>query len=351
MKDSICLIPPEHFLSDKSYSNVVEFAFRTKIISDYLRLSGAESRASDGVGSDYDILVSLVDSFRKNSDSSSRIYRYFSRVLLECFNIDAKRVINREISVDELWKTTSDALMKRENTLWGIISRSELCEICVAAPPFDLYELPENIGNVSIKSAVCPLGVNGEGILDTTKTDSFESLRLSIDSAVKRAEKCAVLLCELDFEFAVPNLYTSSIAYDKIKRGLSLRDNEKMMLRTQLLRDVITSCAEHEKELMLVLSDASNVKGMYQTEQLLGYMDDCLQKPISIVMFACDVVGFSFAISHESKRYKKITVEAAIGGNDRYLMTDDAKYFGVGALPERMASLSDTPAYLGKIIC
>lgn len=351
MNDSICLIPPEYFIADKSYSNIVEFAFRNSIISDYLRASHTFDRIRDGNCSDFDVLTNLIDHFRKNSDTASRAYRYFSRVLSECFDVDAKDVVSGIVSAEAIWHDTADALLKRENTLFGIISRGELDSIGVAQTPWEYKSLPDKIGNTKLVGVMCPLGARKKSVLDEAPCDDFADLRGYLERFAA-AHDNAVLFDELDFEFCEPNLYASSLAYEKYRKGMTLKNSELNILKTQLLRDTFFSCAENEGQLFLILPDASNVSILYQTEQLLDYIDGCISMPVKTVLFAQDVVGFSFALARQAKGYKKITVEAAIGGDDRYLMNDDdVKYWGVGRMPDRMASLSDTPAYIGKIIC
>ena len=347
MKDSICLIDPEHFINDKSYSNVVELALRESFVINYLRLSGANG-GKDSF-SDFDLLSDLIGCFVKNSDTSSRAYRFFSSVLKK-FDIDATDVIAGRINAEEIWHKTSGVMFKRENMLSGIIARSGLESIGVAQLPWKYKRLPESIGNTEIVSVACPLGVLGENLVDNGGFAELTALRKSLGEWSELGD-FAVLMSELDFEFCEPNLYLSSRAFDKYIQGQPIKNSERDILKTQLLRDLIFAASEKGHCVNLVLPEAQNLKMMYQTEQLLEYIDECITAPVSITLFASDVVAYSFAASCEAKRYKKITVEAAVCGVDRYLIADDVKYWGKGHVPEKTASLSKTPAHLGEIIC
>ena len=352
VKDCLCLIPQNHIIHDKSYCNLTEFALRTEAVRVYLCNSGAERKLCDGKGSDYDVLHRLVEAFKRNGDESSRVYKYFSRVLRSCFEIDANDVILERITTEELWHSTAEKLLKRENSLLGIISRSEIDSIGVAQTPWEYGALPDKIGNTKIKSVLCPLGVCGKSILEISGFDDLAMLEDHMSRLVSLEEECAIFLDSTHLEFEAPNLYAASRAYDKMKKSVTLKDSERRILKTQLLRDTFFACAQNGSELMLVLPGAANVKILYQTEQLLDYIDESLRSPVSVSLFAPDSIGFSFASATAAKRYKKITAEAAVGGVDCYLMDEsEIKYWGVGKLPEKTASLAATPALFGKIIC
>lgn len=352
VKDCLCLIPQKHIIHDKSYCNLTEFALRTEAVRVYLCNSGAERKLCDGKGSDYDVLYQLVEAFKRNGDESSRVYKYFSRVLRNCFEIDANDVILERITTEELWHNTAEKLLKRENSLLGIISRSEIDSIGVAQTPWEYEALPDKIGNTKIKSVLCPLGVCGKSILEIPGFDDLAMLEDHISRLVSPEEECAIFLDSTHLEFEEPNLYAASRAYDKMKKSVTLKDSERRILKTQLLRDTLFACAQNGRELMLVLPTAVNIKMLYQTEQLLDYIDECLRPPIKLTLFATDASGFAFASATAAKRYKKITAEAAVGGVDCYLMDEsEIKYWGVGRIPERTASLAATPALFGKIIC
>ncbi len=349
MKDSICFIPAEHIINDKSYCNIVEFAFREDIILNYLRLTSHDERVSEGKCSDFDILVELIEALRENGDDSSRTYKYFSRVLSVIFDIDAEEVISGKITAEELWRKSSDELFRRENTLLSMLARSNLDTLCIAQTPWDYKELPNKVGNTEIKNVLCLLGDQKKCILDVEGFDGIGMLREHITDLVNKNDEVAVLLDHLDFEFSEPNPYAAGVAYDKYRKGDSLKNNELNILKTQLLRDLIFACAENKRKVSVVLSNVSNIKILYQTEQLLDYIDASLRTPLNITLFAPDVVGFSFASGCGVKGYKKITVEAAICGVDRYLMRDEVKYFGIGKLPEESASLAKTPASFARL--
>ena len=200
MRDSICLIQPKNFINDKSYSNLTEFAFRNALITDYLRLSHAEARVGEGRCSDFDILKSLVESLQKNSDTASRVYRYFSRVL-GCFRIDADDVLSGGISAEELWCETSKTLLRRENTLCGMLSRSGIRSLGVAQAPWEYEKLPERIGDTEISSVICPLGVRGKSILDVVGFDDLSMLRRHLEHLAEAGEDIAIFFDMYVYQF------------------------------------------------------------------------------------------------------------------------------------------------------
>ena len=344
MKDLICLIPPEHIAGDKSYSNIAEFALDVGILKEYISVYGKGDLPLNC--SDYDIFRRFITCVRENGDSSSRAYLYFDRMLELSLGISASDVISGDI--DEVWSESAKRLLKRENTLRGIISRSAFDSVGIAISPWETADLPDKLGDTEIKRIVCPLGVRGKSVIDL---GGFANLSELCDYVKGTGEDdCAVFMGELDFEFEKPNLYAASAAYERIVRGQTPKNSDLNILKTQLLRELMLFCAQQERGVMLVLPTAQNVKMMYQTEQLLGYLDEILELPLNITLFAPDAVGFSFALAVAGKTYKKITAEAAICGNDCHFISDnEIRYWGSGGSIEKRASLATTPAHLGAL--
>lgn len=351
MKDIISLIPPNHIINDKRYGNIADFALRTDILRRYLTLCEPDERIRSGNCSDYDIFRAFIECARKNSDRSSRTYLYFDEVMKNVLGISADELIFGALDSDELWTRVAMALLKDENSLWGIISRSPLESLGVALAPWEKSELPENIGNTEIKRIVCPLGVRGKSIFEAVSFADFDELSAYIRESVKDSDGCAIFIDELDFEFQKPNPYISAMTYNKIQKGLPIKASEMNILKTQALREVILSSAGADREVYFVISSASSIKNLYQTEQLIDYIDESARERVNVTLFAPDAVGYSFALSMKAKNYEKITADAALCGTDCYFITEaEAKYFGVGAMPEKMASLSATPAPFGRIV-
>jgi hypothetical protein len=210
--------------------------------------------------------------------------------------------------------------------------------------------MPEKIGSTEIHPVICPLGVCGESVLDINEFSGHSDFCRYIELWAEMGD-CAIFIDELDFEFEKPNPYTAALAYDKILKGLPIKRGELNILKSQLLRDVMLGFPEAGREIFLVLSGASNVKNLYQTEQLIEYIDASAKYPISLTLFASDSVGFSFAKATEAKKHEKITVDTAICEIDCHFITDDeAKYLGVGRLPDKRASLAKTPSPFGRIV-
>ena len=176
-------------------------------------------------------------------------------------------------------------------------------------------------------------------------------LRRHLEHLAETGEDIAIFFDDFDFEFCEPNPYGAEMAYNKYRKGLPMKNAERNILKSQLLRDTIFAASKNECRILFVLPSTENIKALYQTEQFFDYIDDCIPKRSEVVLFAPDAVSFSFAASHEARKYKKITVEAAICGVDRYLMTDDdVKYWGLGGLPESFASLSEAPVYFDGLL-
>ena len=280
----------------------------------------------------------------------SRAYRYFHHVLKDCFGIEPSGVISGELSVEELWRSSSQLLLKQENSLLGLIENSNLDTLCVATSPSCDETVEESIGKTKLKKILCPLGLTEQPFNLFEKYQSFEELQASIRAFCEREGEGAIFPDALEFEFEKPNPYVAKAAYEKQKNAQTLKYSELKNLKTQLCRDVIEAFASKGEAVWFVLHKNANFNIMYQTEQLLDYIDQCDFAPIKIFLCVNDLVGLNFASSMIKKRYKKITVEAALGGNDCCQIDGDAlKYWGHGKLPKSFATLSKTPASFAKI--
>ena len=342
MTDNLCLIPIEDIVCDKNYANITELALRNPLCIGYV---GGEML------SDFELLVKFTEKIKSNGDRSSRAYRYFSSVLSGSFNIDTDEVISGNISVDQLWQSTAIALIDRENTLKKIMERSQLRTLGVAVAPFD-PAAPDKLGDVTLQKVICPLGRNAKEFEGIIKADSYDKLKAQICEFCSSEGQGAVFLDAIGLKFEKPNEYIARLALDKLKLGITLKESELSILKTQLCREVFDAFSRNGKEVYLFLGEPNSLEIMYQAEQLLDYIESCGFTPIKVAVFASDPMGYCFAKNLSQKGYKKITVEAAICGVDCHIRDNDAfAYWGEGSTPEIKASCSATPAHFSRIIC
>ena len=342
MIDNLCLIPIEDIVRDKNYANISELALRNRLCVDYV---------SEDKLSDFELLSKFVEKMKSSDDRSSRAYRCFSRVLLDAFGIDIAEVLSGKLSVEQLWQSTALALINRENSLKKIIERSQISLLGVAVTPLDPV-VPDKIGDVALQRALCPLGKNEYEFENLIKADSYDNLKAQISEFCSSEGRGAVFLDALGLKFEKPNEYIARIAFDKLKKGVTLKESESSILRSQLCREVFDAFSRNGKEVYLFLGEVNTLGIMYQAEQLLDYIEDCGFAPIKVAIFASDATGYCFARNLSKKGYKKITVEAAICGVDCHLIDDDAiAYWGDGCAPQIKASCSTTPVHFSKIIC
>ena len=340
MKDSLCLIDPMHVINDKVYSNLGELCLRRPSVYEYLAVMGEDERIVSGNCSDFDLLREYVKCLAENKDTESRSARSFFRVVDRLLGVNPGAIINGEISADEIWELGYRSLSLKENSLHGIIAKSGLAEIGVAVSDIDIC-LPELIGNVKIRPVICPIPTLSE--LSNTQ-NSLEEIECRISKLPVSRVLGAVFLS--DFEFEEPNPYVASKAVEKLTAGTTLKDKERCILKSQLLRRTVFAFAEGGGELMMFLPPSPNLDALYHLKRFLNYIDGMNLSPVNLILFSPDLVGYSFAISEAVARHKKITVEAAISGNDCCMIFDDEiKYWG-GVMPRYQASLTRTGAGL-----
>lgn len=343
MIDHLCLIPPKYFAENKVYTNIGELCLVNKVVFDYIKINGGSVE-----GSDYDIFAQFISFLKKNTDKSSRAAKYFWHVLDFFWMIKADDIIEEKMSVEELWRYTSEFLEESVNTVCGIIDCFELDALGVAITPKDNdAELPQRIYGTVLERVLCPFGLADNPMNEYEGHSSLSELEKKIFDFCFQRGSGAILLGTLDFEFEKPNIYEANKAYDKIKIGVPLKNKERNILKTQLCRDVFEIFAKKREEIFLILSSASNVKSLYQTEQLLQYIDECNFSHLKLSLLAPDNVAYTFALEQVGK-YKNITVDAGICGDDCHCVNEDGiLYWGCGKMPSKRASLARTPICVG----
>ena len=340
MKDRLCIIDPNHIMNDKIYSNLAEFCLRHPAALEHLAVLGADERIRGGNCSDLDLLREFIALTVQNRDCESKVARSFFKVIDRLLNVSDQMVINGMITADELWSLGYKALANEENSLYGWIKRSGLAELGVAVKN-DNVVLPKAIGETAIEPIVCPIPQWSE----LSKVgDTLRDVEDQIERVVAWKRSGAIFLNE--FEFEEPNLYCAEKAFEKLINGTTLKDKERGMLKSQLLRSTVFSSAENGSELMLFLPKSPDLDVLYHIKRFFDYIDESKVPFTKLVLFAPDIVGYSYAVSEMATRRKKITVEAAISGNDcGFVHDDEIKYWG-GAMPRYRASLAHTAAGL-----
>ena len=336
MKDSLCLIDPIHVINDKSYSNLGELCLRRPSVYEYLAFMGSDERIVSGDCSDFDLLREFVKCLAENKDTESRAARSFFRVTDRFLGVSRNAIINGEISADKIWEMGYQALSLKENSLHGIIAKSGLTEIGVAVNDSGIC-LPQQIGDVMIEPVICPVPTLSE--LSNTQ-NSLEEIEDGIAKLSGKRATGAIFLS--DFEFEEPNPYVASKALERLTAGATLKDKERCILKSQLLRRAVLSFANGGGKLMMFLPTSPNLDALYHLKRFLDYADGMDLPSVKLILFASDLVGYSFVLSEMAARHKKITVEAAISGNDCCMISDDEiKYWG-GVMPRYQASLTRT---------
>ncbi len=301
MTDTLCLIPPKHIADNKYYSNITELCLRSDETVGYLRRLDIDA----SLCSDYELFVKMCELAK--SDASRVSEAFMSTLHLFGFNKNALQ------SPDEIWEKIADALSSYEWSLWGLIEKSGLSRLGV---PFD-DSLPDMVGSTSIDK------------IKIAETVFFDTNTLPD----------AVFLN--DFEFEKPNLYAAQKAKEKYTSNATLKDSERKILKSQNLREYLFICAERGKAPMLFLPPSPDVDTLCQIKLFFDYMDATDISPMSLTLFAPELVSYQFA---RSLNYKKIKAEAAISGNGLgFVNSDEIKYWG-GVMPKRQASLATTGA-------
>ncbi len=340
VRDSLCLIDPMHLKNDKSYSNIGELFLRSSAVYEYLSVFSADERIVSGNCSDLDLLREFVKRVVENRDTRSRVARGFFRVLNRLLDVTDVSVINGAVSADEIWTLSYEALARKENSLHGIIKKSGITELGVAVRD-DGICLPERIGDTGIWPIICPVPSLSELLKVGNSLEAVEE-RISALSVNKVS---GALFLE-GFEFEEPNPYVASKAVEKLIAGATLKDKERAILKAQILRRAFLSFGENGGELMIILPSSPNLDTLYHLKRFIDYIDESNLPRVKVILFSPDLVGYSFALSEMAARHKKITVEAAISGNDCCIPRDDEIGYWGGSAPRLRASLAHTAAGL-----
>ena len=327
--DRLCLLPTDKLRSMRPYSNISEYCLRDGDAIEKYFLSRGEKCEIDAM-SDFELLSRTVELLADDKATfvSHRIRDAFNELCL---------VDTFEMAAEEIWSLSAE-----------ILDKMGACEI------FDLKadeiglpyseNMPKRIGNTAVKAVACPFGAKKfdlETWIARCGAEETEKALLSSDS---------VAIFFGGFEFATPNEYAAQRAIERLSSGGRLSHKESPILGSQLCRELALRCASEGKELMAFMPSSPDVRSMGEFAAFLDYVDGALRNDsLNVTVFASDAVGFCFANSITSKVYKKITAETGICGNGCGCAgKEDAEYWGVDALGVKRASLSSSPAFIGK---
>ena len=109
------------------------------------------------------------------------------------------------------------------------------------------------------------------------------------------------------------------------------------------------SAEKKQKEVMMFLPSASDVRAMGEVSALVDYLDESNIKS-DITLYAGDAVGLCMAQSIAGKKYKNITAATGVSGNGSCASENDIEaYWGASARSvQRRASLAKTAAGLAE---
>ena len=329
MKDRLSLIPYKDIMIDKTYTNISEYFLRGNRQAEMLlRASGMSPQSC----SDFELLLAFLDACKETA-----AFGIFSKVV--------KKLIGKEtlsLSAEELWTKTSEALLDEKNKLRASIASSELESVGISVSAEDEFDAHfARCGRVDISPVFCPFGMDSVSLDTLKKAKNLSDIKDAFGKSVSASDRIALFFD--GFSFEEPNEYLASRAYEKHRLGQILSHKENDVLKAQLLRIVICAAAEHQKEVMMFLPYAPDVRAMGEVSALIDYIEECGINA-DITVFAVDAVSACMAQSIVAKKYKNIT--AAIGLCDN---GSDAHSWGLGdASLKRKASLSRTAA---TILC
>lgn len=345
MKDKLCLIPYSDIEFDKTYTNISEYFLRgNSAVGAFLAAAGSSDKILCGDCSDFDLLCAFLKACREENAYASAVAQSFDRVVksligeISAFSMDAEM----------LWKTTSDALIA--NKLRAMLASSGLKEIGVPVLPEESFDAHFSaIKGIAFIPVACPMGIKSVSF-DTLGTNkALSGVHSIICNSLSDAKACAVFA--KDFSFEKPNEYIAGKAYEKHLAGQTLLNKEKAILASQLLRITALSSSELDREMMIFLPLAPDVRSMGAVSEFIDYIDGCdLKNRLRLSVFGGDAVSLCMAASIAGKRYKNITAVTGICGNGSDVScVDVAEYWGYGAPAiENYASLAKTPALLPK---
>lgn len=345
MKDKLCLMSYSDIEFDKTYTNISEYFLRDNLaVSRLLAASGVQQRFLCGECSDFELLCCFLKVCHDENAYDSAVVQTFARVVQELLGIGSAFSINSEM----LWTRTSEALV--QNKLRAMLACTELEELGVPILPNDFFdEHFSAVRGVSMMPVACPFGTQAVSFDTFEERFGFSDIGCIVGDCVSKAKACAVFSNDLTFE--KPNEYTAAKAYEKHLMRQTLLNKEKAVLSAQLLRMTALAASESEREMMIFLPAAPNVKTMGAIAELIDYLDGCgLKNKLKLSVFGGDAVSLCMAASISGKRYKNITAVTGICGNGSDLPDmSSAKYWGGGAsVIENFASLAKTPALLSR---
>lgn len=331
-QDMLSLLNTEKLFSSRPYSNISEYCLRD---GDAVKrfISSQVSTADIDTVSDYELLVLTLEAMRKNKKAfvSKRI-----RQTLDCLC----ETDTEDMTAEEIWLKSSNVLdRKKAENLFSF----DLDLIGIPASPNCNDRLPNFIGKTKVISVACPFGT---AYFDISKS---AEIKYNVYDTVASAHDCTAIFIK-DFAFEEPNEYVAQKSYEKLCERKKLLDKEQAILSSQLVRKIILNCAKEGKELMLFVPAAPYLHSMCDLAKLLDYADSIIKEGnLRASIFASDAVGLCFASSVSAKQYKKITAAPGICGNGCGCAgEEDASYWGADSLALKRASLSSTPAFIGK---
>ena len=341
MKDRFCFISYDDIVLDKTYTNISEYFLRQNQEVDLLmRWAGSPFES----GSDFELLTEFLRICKERSLCFSSVGKSFSDTV--------KRLIGEEnafsLPVEELWVRTSEALLDDRNKLRAAIASTGLESIGVAVERIEEFDAHfVRCGAVGVSPIFCPFGTDSVS-LDTLC--SFKTLNEFNDRLTEDISKYESLALFFNhFFFEIPNEYVASKAYGKHLLGQPVSRKETDILKAQLVRTALVAAAESEKEVMVFLPLAPDVRSMGAVAEMLEYIDESDIK-VNATVYAGDAVSLCMARSISGKKYKNITAATGLSGNGSNASEKDIlNYWGAGEIAvEKRASLARTAAHLIK---
>ena len=341
MKDRFCFISYDDIVLDKTYTNISEYFLRQNQEVDLLmRWAGSSFEK----GSDFELLAEFLRICKEKSLCSSSVGKSFSDIV--------KKLIGEEnafaLPVEELWERTSESLLDDRNKLRATVAMTGLESVGVTVDRIDEFDAHfARCGAVNISPVLCPFGVNGVSLDTFCGVKSLANLEKALTENVSLYESVALFFN--NFSFEIPNEYTASKAYEKHLLGQPVSHKETDILKAQLVRMAMVAAAECEKEVMIFLPLAPDVRSMGAVSDMLEYIDESNIK-INATVYAADAASLCMAMAISGKKYKNITAATGLSGNGSNASEKDIlNYWGAGEITiEKRASLARTAAHLIK---
>lgn len=306
MKDRLCLIPYKDIMLDKTYTNIVEYFLRDEPETfPFFRSSGSTFEK----GSDFELLSEFVRICKEKDLCGSAVARRFSKIV--------KKLIGEEnvfsMSPDEIWERTSEVLLEDKNKLRATITSSGLESVGASVAIDEEFDAHfACCGAVDISPVLCPFGTDTVSLDTVIKGKKLSEVKNTFYKSLSRYDSVALFFN--DFSFEIPNEYSASKSYEKYMLGQPLSYKDTDILKSQLLRMIMLSASESQKEIMMFLPFAPDVRSMGEVSALLDYIDECGIR-INATVYAGDAVSLCMAQSIAGKRYKNIIAATGVSGN------------------------------------